>query len=330
MREAMTVTRFVWITAPLLLCVAWAQQSERVRSSGLDVNGRPLGSYTSEVQGKGSLTRVEKQRSPNGDLVPRREFEERTVSDDGVTRVVERVEKTYSPNGQPLPARRTVITETKRPDGAVATTTATYLNDINGRPQVVEQAQTETRQQGNTTTVVTTVQRPGLSGQLQVAERIEATAVKTGEASSQQTISTQSRDLNGNYRESARQVVDTRVENGVTVENRAVYNTVSGPLTLAEQRVSRTLKQGNVDQVVTDIFTTNGAAFGVADNKLRLTQREIVERQPQGNGGFVETVSVQQPNANTGGLGNPVVQSQNVCTGACVAPAPAPAAAAKK
>ena len=330
------MNRTLWVMALLVGGVLGGQTKKSTvdRVVQIDPNGNPVSGVTATVQGAdGSVKRVEKGRNPSGDLVPKAEFEERVISNDGVTRKVERIERVFTPEGQPLPAKRTVIEETKRGE-SVTTTTTVYGTDLNGNQTIVERARAEVQRSGDTVTSLVKIERPGNDGSLRPTERVEATTRKLGEGQTSQTVTVFNPDNNGNFQEREKQVSERREDGrGGVTENTAVYQNLNGSsLSLAEQRVTRGQKSADgSEQTVTDIFTTNGAAVGSSDNKPQLAAREIVQKKALRNGGAQETVSVQRVDFNDPGkLTAPEVVASSTCSGDCLTKPEAKKAEEKK
>jgi C4-type Zn-finger protein len=298
----------------------WGQNanssSETRILGGNDVNGSAVGAYVSEIRDGNKLSRMERQRDPSGNLVPRLATEERVISDADGKRVVERIERRYSPEGRPLPEEKTLIQEEKRADGTTITHATKYQSDINGNPQVSERATTEIRSVGDVTTTSTSVARPDINGALRAAEKIEQTSRKLSDTQAETNVVRQIVDLNGSIRDQEREVTQvTKDANGNSTTNSAKYSTLNGQMEMVQQRVERVSKTEAGEQRVVDIFAADVAN---SSKQFKLTQRQTVERSKDANGQVKETVKVQEPLFNEPTkLGNAAVVSSVVCSGSC-------------
>ncbi|HYZ83975.1 MAG TPA: hypothetical protein VE621_06215, partial [Bryobacteraceae bacterium] len=147
---------------------------QEITSYTYDVNGRPVPGATRSIDASPAETkRAETVRNLNGRDVPIQTVDQKVISDNGTVRVTERIVRRYDANGRPGPAEKTLIEERKNPDGSLNTSTTTMREDINGQMSVAERSITEARKSGDTTTTNTVVERPTLSGGLEVVEKRE-------------------------------------------------------------------------------------------------------------------------------------------------------------
>ena len=202
-----------------------------------------------------------------------------------------------------------MIEERKSGPTTVVTST-TYRGDLNGNLQPAERSVAQTVAQGNTTNTNVTVERPGIDGRLTAAERITQTTVQSSKDAQQQTTTRMRLDSNGNYYEAVREVKDTSLNNGATVENKAQY--VDGQL--AEQTVARTVTAPNGSSTTTiDVFATQQPGL-TADigGKLALKEQQQIVKQVSGSA-TTETVTSRKPNvSDPNRLGPPQVLSKTI------------------
>jgi hypothetical protein len=246
--------------------------------------------------------------------VPVTESEERVISDDGRTRIVERTIRSFGPDGQPLPPERVRLETERRGDGSEVTTAQTWRADLNRNYQLAERSVMETRKSGDTTTASTLVERPSVNGSMELWEKREQLIRTPNPETQAETTTVYRKDPNGRLDESARISVDRSTKNGTTVENAATYQ--SGELT--GQTVKRSSNTPNGEDVEMDIFVTQapGRAESASDRRLSLRERRLIERKYSVDGS-VESVSVQMPDVNSNRLSAPKKVEETVCSGAC-------------
>jgi hypothetical protein len=309
--------------------VLWAQDASRSTTYTYDANGRrtPAAVSSAITSGSGSI-RAETTQTINGRSVPLESVEEKVISDGPEGRVIERVVKRYGQNGQPGQPEKVRIEEKKQPGGGTTVLTTVFDSDINGRFAVRERSTMRTSQSGDTVNAQTLVERPSLSGSLDVVERREE--IRSGDPKKQVTtdLTVYRKDTNGGFAQAERITGQTVVENNQTTQTTATYNTnMTGKLELAGQRVSRVQKAADGTELeVVDIF--GSAPPGrTPQNGPVLREQQIIERRPGGGQALVETFSIRRPDLESGRLGPARKISETVCTGKCL---PEPAAPAPK
>jgi hypothetical protein len=192
-----------------------AQEASSSTTYNFDLIGRRF-ETASAAQAKGPCCSVNQQiaRNIDGREIPVESTEERVISDDGTTRVVERVTRQYTRDGRPAPPVRARIEERKSPDGTVTTATAVYRGDFNGHFQLSERSVTETRTSNGTTTTSTAIERPTINGTLEIVEKREG--VKTEQL---ETTTVLRPNQQGRFEETARRVGERSTENGTPVSS---------------------------------------------------------------------------------------------------------------
>jgi hypothetical protein len=297
----------------LFVCLPMAAQEGSVTSTyTFDLNGRRVeAARSARLQGPGTTAARQLLRNVNGREVPVEATEERVISDDGTTRVVERVTRRYTPTGEPGPPERARIEERKQPDGTVVTASTVYRGDVNGNLQVAERSVTQTRTTDGATTATTAVERPTLNGAMELVERRESLTTKEHD-----NVSLLRRDQQGRFVEAARQVVERSLgEGGVPVENAARYENGR----LIEQTVSRTEKIDGAEQTVIDVFTTHspGRARAGSEGQPMLQEQRVVQVVATADGA-VQRLSVRRPDpSNPARLSAARVVEETVCKGDC-------------
>lgn len=288
-----------WLLLITVSGMTFAQTTvERTVISGL---GDPLPTPNIVTTGN---TATERIRSINGRTVPLERVEERVIKSDDSGRVVERIRRLYGPNGNLSETVKTVEEEQKLANGGSIVRASTYRTDVNGNLQPVERTSTRTDVSGDSKTLNTTVERPSINGGFQLAEKRETSE----NPAASNTIVYRTGENGGMYEALRETAVRTHDAGGAIVENAAQYAVgTSGKLELAQQTVTRTLKQPDGRESTTvDILRPQ-----------QLKQQKVVERRPIA-GGFEEVVSLRQATlANPDRLGAPRVVRETTCRGKC-------------
>jgi hypothetical protein len=270
-------------------------------------------------------------QSLNGRQVPLEQHVERVLSRaaDG-TVTTESIVRKYDPTGQLITTERTVTEQRSTPGGGSVVNSTTYRTNVNGDDQPVEHRTVDTRVSGSTTAVDTVVDRPGLDGSLQTAEKSSEVTEGT-DAKKTTTASVYRRDSNDGFTEAERKVITQTQSGSQTVVSTTLYQPggVQGGLQFQEQRVATTTAQPDGTQATrVDLYAP--AAYGEpqgADAAPHLNQEQIITQEKRADGSVAQTFSVRETSvSDPTQLGPPRIITQTVCTGKCdAAPAPAPA-----
>jgi hypothetical protein len=293
--------------------MALSAQQSTSSTYNFDINGRPYETATTvELKGQGASATRHLVRNIDGRETPVESVEERVISDDGTTKIVERVTRRYTRDGRPGQPERARIEERKAADGTITTATALYRADVNGRFELYERNVTEARTTGAATTTSTAVERPTINGRMEVVEKREGLRTEQ-----QETVTVMRPNSQGRFEETARRVVERRTENGAPVENAATYELGR----LVQQTVSRQEKVNGSEQTVVDVFESELAgrvrSGSGTEAKPMLRERRILERTPTSDGA-VQRVSVSRvdPSSPNRLLGPKLVE-ETVCKGDC-------------
>lgn len=296
----------------LLLMAAGAAAAQQTATYNYNLNGHPV-----EVVGSDNSTTL--IRNANGREVPVQKADEKVISDDGTTRVIERVVRQYSTDGRPGPPEKMRIEERKSPDGSLTTSTTTWKGDISGNMVLAERSVSESRQSPDGSVVNTAIERPTVNGSMELVERREQ-VTRTTPTSQVENTTVYTRDTNGTINETSRSTVERTKQNGTTVENAASYELGK----LVKQTVSTTVKQGDTEEIQQDVFLTNlpGKVQAAGEGRPQLQQRRLIERTYSASGSK-EIVRMQQPMPDEPSrLGSPRKVEEKICTGKCGGPSP--------
>jgi hypothetical protein len=274
-----------------------AQQSTQqssVWTNNLSGN-RTEGSRYTSVESPSGSQRVETAQSINGRIVPIQSSEDRVLSQDSQSKVVERVIRKYDANGNPGLPVKVRIEEKKNPDGSTTIQSTAYESDVNGNLQLFERSTSQIRKNGATETS-TTVERATLNGALQTVER--ATKVERPTGSGSQVESTVFRkDISGNFTPFAQEVKQITKGGGAETTDAARYEPgPDGKLTLASRSIDHVKTNPDGSQVTdTEVYSSfsAGRTVDLSANQPRLQQQIHKERTPGPGGQMVETTSVR-------------------------------------
>jgi len=265
---------------------------------------------------------------------PLQSVDEKILSSDANGRIVERLVKLYDANGKQTGTEKTRIEERNLGQGRSTASTSVYVQDINGSFALRERAVTESIKSGEVERSETRLERPSLSGGMDLAElRI---TVATGSDKERHTdVTTLLRDVNNAFKETQREIAQTKVQDNQTTVTTSTYNAAAaGKMALIGQTVARTTKRadGGESQVVDVFHTVQQGRVGAFDKaELKLREQHVIDKVPGSNRSLVETFSVRRADLDSGRLGPAVKVSETVCSGACLpVPVPVQQASAKQ
>jgi len=294
-----------------------AAQDRQSSTVTYDINGHRVDwSQSRSGDGRSAAT----IQNMNGRRVPLEQVEEKVISNEGGTRVVERIIRRNDATGTPLPPEKSVIETTTRPDGSALEKTTTYRGDLNGNLVPAERVTSQTRKSGATALIETNVERQSLNGGFQTVERRSAqqTVTKTGSAFDETTYRP---DANGRFAEAARQVVRTQTANGQTQEQVDEYEAATtGKLKLARQSIGRTIKAADgSERKEVDVFGPAAPGRTVSsEGQMELREKQYFTSRQSGDGSVVQVFSVQRPSLNSTKELGPVQKiAETVCKGKC-------------
>ena len=167
---------------------------------------------------------------------------------------VEKTTQRYDPDGNPT-HQELVREETRKlPDGTVVTTATLYIENINGRMEIVDRVITRRKEHNGRVETLTTTEKPSISGGFQTIIREESIETKQGENAS--TIST------------VRQV-----DNG------------GGQLVVARREETAMRQAGNVSTTEKTVYERDAMS-----SKMTVSARTTGELVTNADGSSIETV----------------------------------------
>lgn len=305
----------------LFVAVLAAQQTSRQYSSfSEDMNGRRvIGPSWSETRTPTSFERTVSMRSINGQIVPQESVQQRLLRDSAREKIFERTVQLYDYDGKPLPPQRIRIEERKNPDGSTTVINTTYQQDLNGRFQVVERATGRVVASEKSRSESTVVERPNLSGSMEVVEKLSSIETK-GPTQEQQQVVTYRKGINGDFYEASRQVTERVKQEGLVTETMTQFEAGgAGQLQPATRTVSqiRTLPDKSEIREST-IYRPWTAGRVDQAGGFRASEQLLVEKRPGPGNTVVETTSVRTPSLNHPyTMGKYQKVSEVLCSGQC-------------
>jgi hypothetical protein len=290
-----------------------------------DVNQRPQidPSESQRRSGTGAGATVEQQqtiRDAYGRPITALESTEKVLSQTNASRTSERVIQRYDPDGRPTTREVVKIERRTLPDGSSVTTETAYEQDLNGRLELRERRTITGRKTPTGATVATVVERPGLSGGMQVVEREDRVETRRSENVTEAVTSRQFVDGNGRLREQERERSVATKTGAVTATETQQWLVgvagVSGQMDLVNRSVSRITERPDGSQVEeTQVYSSliGGTTpdLNRRSGELTLEQESRRERKVQPGGKVVETTSTRlRTVAEPQRLGRLVVEEQ--------------------
>lgn len=312
-------------------------------AAGLACGQSTVTTYTPDLLNGGSLvksaasssdhTQTQITQSLNGVQVPLDQREERVLRSDASGSLTETTVKRYNFDGTYASTERIVTETRKSPNGSSSVIATTYRSDVNGSNQLVERRTEDTQVAGKTTTVNTTVEQPGMSGNFEAVEKRSAVTEDLSQGKEKMSSTTESiyrGNSSSGLREAVHKVTIQTQKDHQTIEDTTDYerSTPDGALEFQERRVSTTTTTpGGAQSTIVDVYAP--AADGIVQSPgapPQLKQQQILTRVQNADGTVVDTVSVREPNvSDPARLGAPREITRTVCTGKCGGPPVVPA-----
>ena len=320
---------WVLVCACLTAVLPAQERKAEYQAYSYDAGGNRLGSRSyAELQRLGQIMRKETVDTLNGRAAPLEQVEEKILEDGPGGRVIERTVQRYSLDGRPGTPEKIRIEERPGPSGGLTVTTTRYEGDLNGRLQMYERATTRSTSSGDTTDAVTEVERPTISGSLEVVERkVQREVVRGSRSTSDLTVY---RRNGGQFAPAARETTDVVRTDGTETSTSVRYNTVnaSGAMTFAGQTVINVERRpdGSEHRIISEY---GGAEPGRSIDSggrtgAQLREQIIVEREVRPDSTVVERTGVRRVSLSDPTKLEPYQPvSEVVCRGACLPPPPA-------
>ena len=299
-----------------LVLFAITANAQRSNQAGYmyDINGRRV-PVPSSSSGNGNSS--EQIQDINGRVAALEKSEEKILSDTATEKVIERTIRRFDRNGNPGPIEKVRVEENKSADGSTSTVLTTVLRgDLNGNLALFEKSTKQTMTSGGTQTFSAEVIRPTLNGPVEVVEKSSGKIHKSGSTTTEDTI-VYRKDANGRFAEAAHEVSQKSIEPGKTTENRTKYSTTNGKMEIERQTVTATQKLPDGSEVKDVSIYGNASPGRPSEPGPQLREQQRIVRQ-QSDGETTETLSIRRPSlGDRKELGEFVKVGEKVCTGKC-------------
>ncbi|HUS05624.1 MAG TPA: hypothetical protein VMZ52_04990 [Bryobacteraceae bacterium] len=308
-------------SALCMLLVSLSAFGQAISSSSYDLNGKRVeGVRTESSQAGASSERRVLVKNGSGRSVPIEHAQEKVVSDSGGLRIVERLVQHYDEDGKPTVSDKVRVEEQKNADGSGNVLTVVQRRDLNGNYQVAERSRAQGRKSRETITTSVAVERPGLSGSLELVEKKEESRRETKAGDVTEVSTLYRRNANGGFQEAAKETLERKVANGKTLENTASYVVRDGRSELVRQTVTRSEKAPDgSEQKSIDVFEGSpaGRVVSESDPQPKLREQQVIEKK-MSPAGWVESLSVRRPlPSDPARLGDLQKVGETVCSGHC-------------
>ena len=239
--------------------------SSTIRSvTEYDLSGRKIRhpeSQFSRQSESGSENTITLQSISNRE-VPYLSERETVLRETETEKSVEKTTQRYDPNGNPT-HQELVREETRKlPDGTVVTTVTLYIENINGRMEIVDRVITRRKEHNGRIENLVTTEKPSINGGFQTIIREQSIEEKQGEHAS--TITTVRRIDDGSGRLVVARQEETvmRQSGNVSTTEKTVYerDTVHSKMTVSARTTGELVT--NADGSSTETVETYGHSLG--------------------------------------------------------------------
>ena len=175
---------------------------------------------------------------------------------------VEKTVQRYDPNGNPT-HREMVREETRKlPDGTVVTTATTYIENINGRMEIVDRVINRVKEKNGRIDTLTTTEKPSINGGFQTVVREESIEEKQGENASMITTVRRVDDGGGRLVVAGREETVMRQSGNVSTTEKTVYERdgLNGQMSVSSRTKGELVT--NEDGSSTETVETYGHSLG--------------------------------------------------------------------
>ena len=175
---------------------------------------------------------------------------------------VEKTTQRYDPNGNPT-HQELVREETRKlPDGTIVTTVTLYIENINGRMEIVDRVITRRKEHNGRIENLVTTEKPSINGGFQTIIREQSIEEKQGEHASTITAVRRVDDGSGRLVVARQEETVMRQSGNVSTTEKTVYerDTVHSKMTVSARTIGELVT--NVDGSSTETVETYGHSLG--------------------------------------------------------------------
>jgi hypothetical protein len=196
---------------------------------------------------------------------------------------------------------------------------------LNGSFQLSGRTVEQRTTSGKVTNSDVVVERPNVSGDLEVFERKNIVETDAGSGSTKKST-TYRKGIEGNFYAAAQEMTEVVRRGNQETTTSTEYNAAnSADLELAGRTVTEVQTQADGSKsTVVNVFglASPGRAITADSGDLKLREQQIIERKQNADGSYVETTGVRRTSlSDPSKLGAYQAVSEVVCQGDCSAPA---------
>ena len=175
---------------------------------------------------------------------------------------VEKIVQRYDPNGNPTHQEMVREETRKLPDGTVVTTATMFIENINGRMEIVDRVVNRRQEHNGRIENLTTTEKPSINGGFQIVVREESTEEKQGENTSTITTVRRVDDGGGRLVVAGREETVMRQSGNVSTTEKTVYerDALNAKMTVSSRTKGELV--ANEDGSSTETAETYGHSLG--------------------------------------------------------------------
>ena len=235
-----------------------------------DFNGREIrqpGSQSSRRSEDGSENHVTLQ-SISGREVPYFSERETVLRETETEKSVEKTTQRYDPNGNPTQQEMVREETRKLPDGTVVTTATSYIENVNGRMEIVDRVITRRKELNGRIENLVITEKPSMNGGFQTIIREESIETKQGENTSTITTVRQVDDGGGRLVVAGREETVMRQSGNVSTTEKTVYerDALNAKMTVSSRTQGELVT--NEDGSSTETVETYGHSLGDGSHRF--------------------------------------------------------------
>ena len=222
---------------------------------------RQPGSQFSRRSEDGSENQVT-LRSISGREVPYLSERETVLRETETEKSVEKTTQRYDPNGNPTQLQMVREETRKLPDGTVVTTATTFIENLNGRMEIVDRVVNRRKEHNGRIENLTTTEKPAIDGRFQTIIREESIETKQGENTSTITTVRQVDNGGGRLVVAGREETVMRQSGNVSTTEKTVYerDALNAKMTVSSRTQGELVT--NEDGSSTETVETYGNSLG--------------------------------------------------------------------
>ncbi len=253
------------------------RKNQRIQVFNISGNPVEISIVTNESTSATGSHKTQTLQSISKRDVPYLSEHEEVLSQSETEKTIERTTQRYDANGNPT--QQEVVREEVRtlPDGTIVTTATTFVENINGRMEVVERTLSREKKSGDRIQRTITSERPSINGGFQIYTREESVETRQGDASARIETVRQVDNGGGRLVESGREETVMSQSGNTATTEKIVWerDALSSKMMQASKTVGTLVTQA--DGSSTETIETYGHSLGDGSGRfLNSTRPELV------------------------------------------------------